>query len=55
MKMDVAKFNAILLEDKLELTMMLMSLKDGDNNESRMIRLLKSFLVSNKHCRNLER
>lgn len=42
MSMDVAQFNAIILESKLELTMMLMSLKDGENIESRMIKLIET-------------
>ncbi|GIN21932.1 hypothetical protein [Siminovitchia fordii] len=42
MNIDVAQFNAIILESKLELTMMLMALKDGENIEHRMIRLIET-------------
>ncbi len=42
MNIEHLQFNAIILESKLELTMMLMSLKDGENIENRMIRLIET-------------
>lgn len=42
MNIEHLQFNAIILESKLELTMMLMSLKNGENIENRMIRLIET-------------
>lgn len=40
MDIELFQFNAILLESKLELTMMLLSLREGENIEDRILRLI---------------